>query len=353
MHAAHRIGRTWAAAFAALWCWLALGFAEAQAAPAWRCNGALVTHDAMIPSDTQDIFLFVRNKRPTCDGRARPDRVLLYVHGATYPSETAFDLPIDGESWMDHIARQGWDVWLVDLRGYGQSTRPPEMDRPAADHAPIVTTSVAVRDVHAAVDHIRATTGQDKLVLLGWSWGTTTMGAYAARHPERVEKLVLYAPVWVRTTPSPLSGSGPIGAYRVVERAAAKTRWLAGVPADKVDTLIPSGVFERWIDATWATDPTTAKTGKLRAPNGVVADLREYWLSDRPFWNPALVTAPTLIAVAEWDQDTPPSMSQAVFARLTASPQKRLVLLGEGTHSILLEKNRHDLWNTVQQFIDE
>jgi hypothetical protein len=29
------------------------------------------------------------------------------------------------------------------------------------------------------------------------------------------------------------------------------------------------------------------------------------------------------------------------------------VLLGEGTHSILLEKNRHDLWNTVQQFIDE
>jgi pimeloyl-ACP methyl ester carboxylesterase len=324
-----------------------------SAAPPSQCRGAVTSEDAMVPSDTADIFLFVRNKRPACTDGTRPSRVLLYVHGATYPSETAFDLPLGGTSWMDHIAKHGWDVWLVDLRGYGRSTRPPEMDRPAADGEPIVTTSVAVRDVNAAVEHILATTKQPTVTLLGWSWGTTTMGAYAARHPERVEKLVLYAPVWTRTTPSPLSGSGPIGTYRTVERGAAKARWIAGVPADQVDTLIPPGWFEQWQDATWATDPTAASTGKLRAPNGVVADLRRYWLADNPFYNPSLITAPTLVTVAEWDQDTPPAMALSVFARLTTAAKKKLVLLGAGTHSILMEKNRMDLWNTVQQFIDE
>jgi alpha-beta hydrolase superfamily lysophospholipase len=29
---------------------------------------------------------------------------------------------------MDYIAQHGWDVYLIDVRGYGRSTRPPEMD---------------------------------------------------------------------------------------------------------------------------------------------------------------------------------------------------------------------------------
>ena len=33
-----------------------------------------------------------------------PDKILLFVHGATYPAETAFDLPIEGVSMMDLIA---------------------------------------------------------------------------------------------------------------------------------------------------------------------------------------------------------------------------------------------------------
>jgi hypothetical protein len=44
----------------------------------------------------------------------RGDKVLLYVHGATYPSSTAFDLPLNGMSWMDYIARHGYDVYLID-----------------------------------------------------------------------------------------------------------------------------------------------------------------------------------------------------------------------------------------------
>lgn len=316
-------------------------------------KSGLETREAMIPSDTPGISLYVRNKRPACPRPDQARRVLLYVHGATYPSETAFDLPLDGQSWMDFIALHGWDVWLVDLRGYGRSTRPPEMDAPAADNTPIVSTEVAVRDVAAAVEHVRAQTGADRIALLGWSWGTTIMGGYASRHPDRVSKLVLYAPVWLRTTPTPLTGSGPLPAYRTVTKEAAKKRWLAGVPEAKVADLIPAGWFEAWADATWATDPKAADSGQLRAPNGVLQDIRNYWLSDKPWYDPSGITAPTLLVVAEWDQDTPLYMAQTLFTKLTAAPWKRLVTIGEGTHTVIMERNRSQLLREVQLFLDE
>ena len=177
------------------------------------------------------IELYVRNKRPADMKTFTPERTLLYVHGATYPSETAFDLELDGFSWMDYIARQGYDVYLLDLRGYGRSTRPAEMNQAAKDNAPIVKTETAVRDIEAVVDHILQRRGIDKLNLLGWSWGTTTMGSYAAQNPRRVNKLALYAPVWLRKEPLKLP-PGPLPAYRSVTREAAKQRWLNGVAAE-------------------------------------------------------------------------------------------------------------------------
>jgi len=318
-----------------------------------RCPAGLQVREASIPSDTAGIALYVRNKRPACAAADQEKRVLLYVHGATYPSETAFDLALDGESWMDFIAKHGWDVWLVDLRGYGRSTRPPEMDRPAAENGPIVDTATAVRDVATAVAHVRKETGAEKVTLLGWSWGTTIMGRYAATHGADVAKLVLYAPVWLRTTPTALAGSGPLPAYRTVTRENAKKRWVAGVPEDKVAGLIPPGWFEAWADATWATDPTSKESGLLRAPNGVIQDIRGYWFADKPFYDPAQITAPTLVVVAEWDQDTPTYMAQAVFTKLTAAPWRRLVTIGEGTHTVIMERNRSQLFREVQVFLDE
>ena len=63
--------------------------------------------------------------------------------------------------------------------------------------------------------------------------------------------------------------------------------------------------------------------------------------------------APTLLVVAEWDRDTPPSMATAIFPLLTNSPGKRLVMLAEGTHTILMERNRGALYQTVQGFLEE
>ena len=121
-----------------------------------NANGAIgpevVMEEFMVPAVDPGISLYVRNKHPKGVKSFPGENILLYVHGATYPAETAFDLKLNGLSWMDYIAQHGYDVYLVDLRGYGKSTRPSEMDKPAAENEPIVRTETAVKDVGAAVD---------------------------------------------------------------------------------------------------------------------------------------------------------------------------------------------------------
>jgi pimeloyl-ACP methyl ester carboxylesterase len=315
----------------------------------------IVTEEMMVPSDS-GIELYVRNKRPADMTAFRPERTLLYVHGATYPASTAFDLKLDGLSWMDYIAARGYDVYLLDLRGYGKSTRPKEMAEDPKANPPIVRGDTAVKDIGTAVDFILARRNVPRLNLMGWSWGTVTMATYTTQNPRKVERLVLYAPGWIRQTASLVqAGPGPLGAYRTVTREQALQRWMTGVPEDKKAALIPAGWFDAWADATFATDPEGAKATPpvLRAPNGVVQDSNEYWSAGKAYYDPAKITVPTLLVQAEWDRDLPPYMAQTLFPLLVNAPGKRYVMLPEGTHTIIMEKNRLMLFEAVQQFLDE
>jgi pimeloyl-ACP methyl ester carboxylesterase len=335
---------------------LAIG-AVFVSAGAQAASPKLESSDVMIPSADAGIELFVRNKHPAGTESFPSDRILLYVHGATYPSETAFDLPIEGVSMMDMIAARGFDVYLVDVRGYGRSTRPPEMSQPAAANKPIVSTEVAARDLGAAVDYILKKRGVSKIEVMGWSWGTSISGLYTSGHNEKVDRLVLYAPQWIRTEPpAPVAANAPpLGAYRLVSKESAKARWLKGVPEDKQAGLIPPGVFEAWADATWATDPDAAKQSPpmLRAPNGVAEDNMNYWGAGKAQYDPGKITVPTLILHAEWDADLPSYLAQNYFTQLKNTPYKRMIELSEGTHTVMMEKNRMQFFRELMGFLDE
>jgi len=317
----------------------------------------LITEEMMVPSEP-GIAIFVRNKRPTNLTTFTPERTLLMVHGSTYPAHTGIDLPLGGQSWMDYVAAHGYDVYCLDVRGYGRSTRPKAMSEPIQNNPPFARTPDAVKDVTAVLHMVLKRRNLPRLNLLGWSWGCTLMAITTIQNPGKVARLVQYAPPWLRTTPSVLAqnlGPGPLGAYRTVTREQARARWLDGVPETKRAALIPAGWFEQWADATWAADPEGGKLNPpvLRAPNGTVADSQEFWTKGKPMYDPGRITAPTLVVIGEWDHDTPPIMAQTVFSLLTNSPGKRLVMLPEATHHLMLEKNRMMLFRAVQAFLDE
>lgn len=306
----------------------------------------------MIPAADPGIQLHVRNKRLEGRDSFPAERIVLFVHGATYPSETGFDIDLPGGSWMENVARKGYDVYFVDVRGYGRSTRPAAMDAPPAENPPFATTADAVRDVGSAVDFILKRRNIAKLNLIGWSWGTALMAGYTMNNNDKVNKLVLYAPLWTLKAPPPISGSG---AYRAVTREPARQRGARGIPAQRVEEISPSAWFDQWWLGNLATDPAGAKQNPpvVRAPNGVLKDIVDYWGAGKATWEPEKIRVPTLLILAEWDQDTPLFMAQEVFARLTNAPYKRHVVIGEGTHAVALEKNRMHLINQVQSFLDE
>ena len=312
----------------------------------------IATETFFIDSTDPGIKLHVRNKRLSDKKVFPPDKIVLFVHGATYPSEASFDIALPGGSWMDYVAERGYDAYLVDVRGYGRSTRPASMDVPPDQNPAFATTSDAIKDVGTAVDFIRKRRSVNKIDLVGWSWGTTILGAFTAQNNDKVVKLVLYAPLWTLKEPPPFSGSG---AYRTVTKEAARTRGLQGIPDARKEEINPQAWFDKWWDGNLATDPAGAKQipPVLRAPNGVLKDVAEFLEKGIPLYNPSDIRVPTLVIVAEWDQDTPPFMAQEVFSRLVNTPYRRQVVLAEGTHAIVVEKNRMDLIKEVQRFLDE
>jgi pimeloyl-ACP methyl ester carboxylesterase len=67
---------------------------------------------------------------------------------------------------------------------------------------------------------------------------------------------------------------------------------------------------------------------------------------------PSEIKVPTLVVLGEWD-GLNGAGAQPVFSRLTNTPYKRLVEIGQGSHLLFLEKNRAQLFREVQLFLDE
>src|SRR5262249_56916264 len=106
-----------------------------------------------------------------------------------------------------------------DRRGSGKERRTREVRRHPKANPPIGRGDTAIKDIGTVVDFTLSRRTTPRLNLMGWSWGTVTMATYTTQNPNKVERLVLYAPGWIRQTPSltgPQAGAGALGAYRTV-----------------------------------------------------------------------------------------------------------------------------------------
>jgi pimeloyl-ACP methyl ester carboxylesterase len=310
---------------------------------------ALTEFNHDLPSHHEGCQIRLRHKA-TAEAQGTP---VLFVHGATYGATQTFDYAIDGRSWMDEMADQGFDAWCLDLTGYGQSDRPGAMAEPANLNAPLVQTDDAVVDVQRAIEFICAQCTHDAVDLLGYSWGTAICGRVAGQFPERVNRLILYGALWVEKQ-ADFKASSSIPAYRTVTAHGALSRWAHGLDPVEFETVVAPTVAADWCQTMVETDPNydAAKHAFLRAPTGVRADFAHCAQTGIDWYQPELIQAPTLIVVGDLDIETTPEQGLIVFSRLTQAHSRQFTLIGGGTHSLLLENRRFQLVNAVHQFLN-
>jgi len=312
----------------------------------------IISETIMIDSDTPGIRLHIRRKYLRSHALSTADNTLVMVHGATYSSGSLYDVRLDGLSFMDALALRGLNVYAVDVRGYGHSTRPAEMDAPPEENAPLFGTETGVRDLGQAVEWLRQSLGLARVQIFGMSWGGSVAAAYTSLNNDNVNRLVVLAPQWLNDQGSRLDVGGTLGAYRHVAVGESKARWLNAAPEEHRHDLIPEGWFEAWAAASLAEDPQSQSTqpASLRAVNGTIQDVRDYWSVNRPFYQPQAITRPVLLVHGEWDADVPLRLMTPYFTSFTSSPERRWVEIGEATHMMLMEKNRLQVFRAVADF---
>jgi pimeloyl-ACP methyl ester carboxylesterase len=337
---------------------LAAGEAAAQGA---------VKQDYQIDALDPGIKLFVREKVPAGNPAFTDRNVVVFLHGATAPSTCDFDLEYKDYSWSDRLVAQDYAVYMVDYRNYGFSSREKAMDEPAASNRPVTRSYLAVRDIAALVNHIKAKRNVNRVSLIGWSWGAMLAGYYASLHSENVEKLVLYAPLYnfaehtnlgpgsaLQNRRKPMEFNFGLGAYRLASEAANTARWNGEIPVENKDAYRDPAVPAAFWAACMATDPTSniRNPPSLRAPNGVLED-SFYQATGRPLWNAANIYAPTLVIAGAYDTWSYPEDREGLMRDLVHARPKRHVTIPDATHFVLFETKREPFFQEIEKFLKE
>ncbi len=244
-----------------------------------------------------------------------PEKNILLIHGVTYSSHE-FDVNYEDYSLVRKLAREGYGVWRLDISGFGQSGKVE--DGFQAD------TACAAEDIHAAVEKILQVTGQDKIDLLGWSWGTVTVSRFASVHSEEhIRKIVLYAPI--------LSG---IGEYEVTEDFHHNT-WEHAAADFQLDenghcdeNITDPVVIELFCSGCWHYD-------REESPNGGRRDLCV--AETEKLIDLKALESPTLIICGDRDPYLNYDLVRKVEDDLPEG--SRLVIIEGGSHVVYIERN--------------
>lgn len=278
--------------------------------------------------------------------------VVLILHGSAVPVSGNPGYPFGGRSMLQALALENLDVWALDYYGYGESDRYPEMNEPPDRHPPLGNAEQVADQVDSVVAFLRRRFRVEQIELIGDSRGSLVAGVSASRHPEVISRLVLFGPVTPFTTgPSP---DEVLPAYVTVTPSGLWTTFTRWSEAAGAPPVLDASMYEAWAAIYLKSDPTSAtrSPASVRIPNGSQADLAAI-ASGRFVYDPGRITAPTLIVMGEWDEIATLSGAEWLLRSLHRAPERRLTIIGRGSHTIQFEQERTQLYHVIASFLNE
>ncbi len=311
------------------------------------------------------IELFVREVRasPTLEIGVP----VLLIHGAGPGSLANFDLAVPGYSLAENIAGAGHVVYLMDVRGFGNSVRPASMDSTEDAAPPAVNSGEAVKDISAVVDWILKRGRGTKVALFGLGAGGHWASMYTVNHNDKVSHLILLNTMygvkapwpWGKTFADPRNPEAfnpSAGACRLISAADLMAEWDSEIPIkDKAKWHDPR-VTVAYVNLALAGDKTanSRKPPSLRVPAGVFKDHFEM-SQGKKFWDAKDLLVPTLYARGTRDRWSRPEDLQALNTDLVRAPRKQVIVIHEATSYLHLdrpEKGRAPFIHEVLLFLD-
>jgi pimeloyl-ACP methyl ester carboxylesterase len=317
-----------------------------------------VLHRSTVPASAgQPVGLFMRERVLSEALEAgRPGPAVLLLHGGFAPSIVAYDLAFRDYSLMAALAGAGFDVFTFSHTGYAPSPR-PRMDDPvnvAAEFQPeliphvlpsacpprypfrLVSSQTEWDEIDTVVQAIRDLRGVDRVHLIGWSTGAPRAGGYAARHPERVDRMVLFgpSPFFADEAPPPQIPMPGAPTLLQTREFLLERRWRDHV-ADSGQIEDPE-VCDAFWSALMALDEIGASWGRegqgiMRAPNRMNFGWRD---------SLSRIPCPTLFLLGE--QDNYARRIEAWHA--LRAPQRAFVRVAGCSHFMQFERARRVLW---------
>ncbi len=260
-----------------------------------------------------------------------PRPVVVLAHGSGSAGRESFDLQVSGRndaSLMDVLARAGFDVFALDVRGFGRSTRPESG----------VTTAGAAEDLGAAIEHIAQLRDVARVAVVAWSWGTQYAGMYVAEHPDRVSRYVSHAQMHAgsrdlvrRRAQLDVYREGP---YVQVAEGSWKRRFVSSTP----DSVNDPAIVDAFARAAALAEP--------RTPTGPQLDMIERM----PMVDPTRIAVPVMMIHGEHD-DVADRDGLLPFFRALPNADKRYVVIPGGGHMLHLQAGRRLFHAALIEFL--
>jgi pimeloyl-ACP methyl ester carboxylesterase len=302
-----------------------------------------------IPSSETGLLLFLRCL-PAVGDRRDENRVVLYVHGGTFPSALSIAHRFDGRSWRDALCAAGFHVWGLDFHGFGRFSDPyPDMQQPADATAPLGRAECAVRQLEEAVRFIILHHDVGHISIIAHSWGSIVAGRFAARHPGLVDRLVFFGPIARRLrTEDPIRLPG----WRLISLADQWNRFTETVPQG-APAVLSRRHFDEWGERYLDVDPDSRSRSpaSVRVPSGAFQDIFDAWAGSLAY-DPGEVRNPVAVIRGEWDAYCTDEDARWLFDAFSASPIKRDIKISRGTHLMHLETMRRALYRESIAFLD-
>ncbi len=229
--------------------------------------------------------------------------------------------------WLSHL-QHDWrsPVWRHFLEDLGAFTTLVRYDERGFGMSDWNVTDFSFEARHADLEAIVEATGFDRFALLGMSGGSPVAMAYAARHPERVTRLILNG----TTCGRPVSFDGEGLAEEETYRSMIRVGWAKEDPLFRrvfTRIFIPAATEEQmqWFDALqrMTTSPENAVASRIGRQGVDIAD-------EIP-----RIAAPTLILQSVGDRSTTFENAVEVAGLI---PDARLVELDSANHILLADE---------------